>query len=209
MDWETYSNICLANYLANLRPEIRHLIAQFRLADAAYKAVGVGSVGTRCAVNLFVDDHSDEVLVLQSKQAMPSVLAAYLDTSEPAHQGERVVTGQRLMQTSSDAFLAWFTNAGGYHMYVRQLRDWKGSVDVACLDADALSDYGRLCGWTLAKAHARSGDRRAIAARIQNSKAFAKEVLKQALSHAELAKNDHDELRKAIKSGVIQASDVF
>ncbi|MCX5937072.1 MAG: DUF2252 family protein [Cyanobium sp. LacPavin_0920_WC12_MAG_62_9] len=209
MDWETYSNICIANYLANLRPEIRHLIGQFRLADAAYKAVGVGSVGIRCAVNLFVDDHSDEVLVLQTKQAVPSVLATYLNTTEQAHQGERVVNGQRLMQTTSDAFLAWFTNAGGHHMYVRQSRDWKGSVDVACLNAEALSDYGRLCGWTLAKAHARSGDRRAIAARIEDSKAFAKEVLKQALTHAELAENDHAELKKAIKEGEIVASDVF
>jgi uncharacterized protein (DUF2252 family) len=156
-----------------------------------------------------VDDHSDEVLVIQTKQAVPSVLAAYLNTTKQAHQGERVVTGQRLMQTTSDAFLAWFTNAAGHHMYVRQLRDWKGSVDVACLNADALSDYGRLCGWTLAKAHARSGDRRAIAARIENSKAFVKEMLKQALSHVELAENDHVELQKAIKAGVIQASDVF
>jgi len=209
MDWETFSIISLANYLNNVRPEMKHLMSQFRLADSAYKAVGVGSVGTRCAVNLFVDDHSDEVLVLQTKQAMPSVLAAYLNTTEQAHQGERVVTGQRLMPPSSDAFLAWFTNAAGHHMYVRQLRDWKGSVDVGCLNAEALSDYGRLCGWTLAKAHARSGDRRAIAARIENSKGFAKEVLKQALNHAELAENDHAELQKAINAGVIQASDVF
>ena len=209
LNWETFSTISLTNYLDNIRPEMRHLIGQFRLADAAYKAVGVGSVGTRCAVNLFVNDHSDEVLVLQTKQAMPSVLAAYLNTTEATHQGERVVTGQRLMQTTSDAFLAWFTNAVGLHMYVRQLRDWKGSVDVGCLNADALSDYARLCGWTLAKAHARSGDRRAIAARIQNSKAFAKEVLKQALNHAELAEKDHAKLQKAIKDGVVQASDVF
>jgi hypothetical protein len=156
-----------------------------------------------------VDDHSDEVLVLQTKQAMPSVLAAYLNTTETAHQGERVVTGQRLMQTSSDAFLAWFTNAAGHHMYVRQLRDWKGSVDVACLDAEALSDYGKLCGWTLAKAHARSGDRRSIAAQVENAKVFAKDVLKQASTHAELAENDHAQLQKAIREGVIQASDVF
>jgi hypothetical protein len=94
-------------------------------------------------------------------------------------------------------------------MYVRQLRDWKGSVDVGCLNSEALSDYGRLCGWTLAKAHARSGDRRAIAARIEDSKAFAKEVLKQALTHAELAENDHAELQKGIKEGEIEASDVF
>jgi len=209
MDWETFSNISLSNYLANVRPEMGHLIGQYRLADGAYKAVGVGSVGTRCSVNLFVDDHSDEVFILQTKQAVPSVLAAYLNTIEPDHQGERVVTGQRLMQTTSDAFLASFTNAGGHQMYVRQFRDWKGSVDVACLDAEALSDYGKLCGWTLAKAHARSGDRRAIATRVENSKAFAKAVLNQALSHAALAENDHAELKEAIAIGKIEISDVF
>jgi len=209
MDWETFSNISLANYLANLSPEIHHLIGQFRLVDAAYKAVGVGSVGTRCAVNLFVEDHSDEVLVLQTKQAVRSVLATYLYAKEPDHQGERVVNGQRLMQTTSDSFLAWFTNAAGHQMYVRQLRDWKGSVDLDCLNAEALSDYGRLCGWTLAKAHARSGDRRSIAARIENSKAFAKDVLKQALNHAELAANDHKQLQKAIQDGLLEVSDVF
>jgi hypothetical protein len=94
-------------------------------------------------------------------------------------------------------------------MYVRQFRDWKGSVNVEELDAEALSDYGRLCGWTLAKAHARSGDRQAIAARIENSKAFAKDVLNQALSHAELAENDHAELRKAIAVGTLEVSEVF
>ncbi len=209
MDWETFSTISLASYLANVRPEIHHLIGQFRLVDAAYTAVGVGLVGTRCAVNLFVSDHSDEVLVLQTKQAVPSVLAAYLSVKEPGHQGERVVNGQRLMQTTSDSFLAWFTNAAGHHMYVRQLRDWKGSVDLACLDAEALSDYGKLCRWTLAKAHARSGDRRSIAAQVENSKAFTKHMLNQALTHADLAEDGHAELKKAIGEGVIQVSEVF
>ena len=208
-DWQTFTDHAYANYLDNVRPEIRHLLEQFRLVDGAYKAVGVGSVGTRCNVILFVDDRSDEVLVLQGKQALASVLAPYLHTTAPAHHGERVVTGQRLMQTASDPFLGWLTNDAGHHCYCRQFRDWKGSVNVEGLDADALSDYGKLCGWTLAKAHARSGDRLAIAAHIKDSKAFSKVVLKQALSHAELAKNDHDELQKAIKSGVIQASDIF
>jgi hypothetical protein len=160
-------------------------------------------------INLFVDDHSDEVLVLQAKQARPSVLSAYLSATEPEHQGERVVNGQRLMQTTSDAFLAWFTNAAGQQMYIRQFRDWKGSVDLDNLDAEALSEYGRLCGWTLAKAHARSGDRRAIAARVENSKAFVNEVFQQAVTHAGLAENDHADLLKAIATGRLEVSDVF
>ena len=208
-DWQTFTNHAYANYLRNVRPEIRHLLGQFRLVDGAHKAVGVGSVGTRCNIILFVDDRSDEVLVLQGKQALPSVLAPYLQTTAPEHHGERVVTGQRLMQTASDPFLGWLTNAAGHQCYCRQFRDWKGSVNVEDLDAEALAEYGKLCGWTLAKAHARSGDRLAIAARIENSKAFAKEVLNQALTHAELAENDHVQLQTAIRDGVIQASDVF
>jgi hypothetical protein len=120
-----------------------------------------------------------------------------------------VVIGQRLMQTTSDAFLGWFDNAAGQQFYARKFRDWKGSVNLDDLNAEALAEYGKLCGWTLAKAHARSGDRLAIAARIEDSKAFAKEVLNQALTHAELTENDHAQLLSAIATGEIQVSDVF
>ena len=210
VDWRTFAEQSLRNYVANIRPEMRHLLAQFRLVDGAYKAVGVGSVGSRCVINLFVGNQSQEVLILQCKQAAPSVLSSHLNAlGIPAHQGERVVIGQRLMQTTSDAFLGWFDNAAGQQFYARKFRDWKGSVNLDDLNAEALAEYGKLCGWTLAKAHARSGDRLAIAARIEDSKAFAKEVLNQALTHAELTENDHAQLLSAIATGEIQVSDVF
>ena len=188
---------------------MRHLLARVRLVDAALKAVGVGSVGTRCAIGLFVGDDPDEVLLLQSKQAEPSVLAPHLNGAAPAHQGQRVVQGQRLMQTASDAFLGWTTNPSGDHFYWRQLRDWKGSVDVSCLDATALKDYGKLCAWTLAKAHARSGNCRALAAHLEKGKAFAAMVLEQAITHADQAEHDHRQLLTAIAAGSLDASDVF
>jgi hypothetical protein len=133
---------------------MRRFLSNFRLQDSAIKAVGVGSVGTRCALRLFVGDHSDDVLVLQSKQAEPAVLAPYLNQPVPMHEGERVVQGQRLMQTASDAFLGWTTTPEGYHLYWRHFRDWKGSVELTRLDSRGLKDYGALCGWPLAKAHA-------------------------------------------------------
>jgi uncharacterized protein (DUF2252 family) len=198
-----------ARYLQSIRPDLRRVLSQYQFSDGAIKAVGVGSVGTRCAVGVFVGDHPDDVLVLQSKQAEPSVLAPYLQANSPVHQGERVVQGQRLMQTSSDAFLGWTTTPEGIHLYWRHFRDWKGSVDVTGLDADGLSDYGRLCAWTLAKAHARSGDRHAISAHIREPKLFARAVLEQALTHAHQAEADYQTLLLAIKDGRLQTSAVY
>jgi len=209
MSWQSWAHQGYKSYRESIRPEMRHLLSGFRFVDAAYKAVGVGSVGTRCAIGLFVGDDPDEVLLLQSKQAEPSVLAPYLNGAAPAHQGERVVQGQRLMQTASDAFLGWTTNPSGDHFYWRHLRDWKGSVDVSCLDANALKDYGKLCAWTLAKAHARSGNRRALAAHLDKGKAFAATVLEQAIIHADQAERDHRQLLTAIAAGTLEASDVF
>ena len=112
-----------------------------------------------------------------------------------------MVEGQRLLQTASDAFLGWGTNPAGDHIYVRHFRDWKASVDVSQLDADGLKDYGRLCGWTLAKAHARGGDRRAIAVHIDDPKRFAEGVLEQAIHHADLAEADHKSFVEAVAEG--------
>jgi hypothetical protein len=145
-----------------------------------------------------VGQHPDDILVLQGKQAEPSVLAPYVTLPTPEHQGQRVVEGQRLLQTASDAFLGWGTNPAGDHIYVRHFRDWKASVDVAQLDADGLKDYGKLCGWTLAKAHARGGDRRAMAAHIDDPKRFAQDVLEQAMQHADLAEADHKTFVEAV-----------
>jgi uncharacterized protein (DUF2252 family) len=180
---------------------MQHLLAQYQLSDFALKAVGVGSIGTRCGIGLFVGPHPDDILVLQGKQAEPSVLAPYVNLPAPEHQAQRVVEGQRLLQTASDAFLGWGTNPEGDHIYVRHFRDWKGSVDVAQLDADGLKDYGKLCGWTLAKAHARGGDRRAIATHIDEPKRFAEGVLEQAMQHADLAEADHALFVGAITQG--------
>lgn len=191
MDWQDWQQTMLRGYMGSLSSTMRHLLALYQLSDSALKAVGVGSIGTRCAISLFVGPHPDDILVLQGKQAEPSVLAPYVTLPAPDHQGQRVVEGQRLLQTASDSFLGWGSNPAGDHIYIRHFRDWKGSVDVAQLDADGLKDYGKLCGWTLAKAHARGGDRRAIAAHIDDPKQFAQGVLEQAMGHADLAEADH------------------
>jgi uncharacterized protein (DUF2252 family) len=196
-------------YLDNIRPELQTLLSNFRHVDSAFKAVGVGSVGTHCAIGLWVDQRGEEVLVLQSKQAKASVLAPYVKRPVPDHQGQRVVQGQRLMQTASDPFLGWTSTPAGNHYYWRHFRDWKLSVDVSVLDAEGLTDYGRLCAWTLAKAHARSGDREAICAAIGSSKAFAATVLEQAVGHADQAQLDYQLLLSRIASGEISTSAVF
>jgi len=210
LDWQAWINAAHGMYRASLPPAMRQLLARFRIVDTALKAVGVGSVGTRCAVTVLVGDHPDDVLVIQGKQAEPSVLAPHLPELQASpHQGERVVQGQRLMQTASDPFLGWGTNPLGHGIYYRQFRDWKGSVDVAQLDADGLKDYGKLCAWTLAKAHARSGDSRAIAAHIGDPKAYGRQLLEPALEHADLAAHDHAQLLQAIASGRISTSEIF
>jgi len=208
LDWHAWTGSIYATYLETISPTLRQLLSHFRHSDAALKAVGVGSVGTRCAVNVLVGEHPNDVLVVQGKQAEPSVLAPYLDIPAPQHQGQRVVEGQRLLQTASDSFLGWGTNPHGQHIYFRHFRDWKGAVEVAKLDGDGLKDYGRLCGWTLAKAHARSGDRRAIAAHIREPKLFARQVLEQAIEHADLAEQDHGRLLTAIAAGTLPTGDV-
>ena len=120
--------------------------------------MGVGSVGTRCAIALLVGPREDDVLVLQSKQAEASVLAAFATSPSASHQEQRVVEGQRLMQTVSDPLLGWTSHAHDEHLYWRHFRDWKGSVQLEHLDAEGLDLYGKRCAATLAKAHARSGD---------------------------------------------------
>jgi len=186
------------SYLASLRPEMRRLLSHFRLSDVALKAVGVGSVGTRCAIGLLVCDDPNEVLILQSKQAMTSILEPYLPSEQLEHEGERVVHGQRLMQTASDSFLGWSSNMIGQQFYRRHFRDWKGSVDVSRLDAAALTDYAKLCALTLAKAHARSGDRRALSTYLEREQGLEEALQAQALMHAQWAEGDHRQLLEAM-----------
>ncbi|MBD2421916.1 DUF2252 domain-containing protein [Cyanobium sp. FACHB-13342] len=201
MDWQDWSLTMLRSYMGSISSAMQHLLGQYQFTDSALKAVGVGSIGTRCGITLFVGPHPDDILVLQGKQAEPSVLAPFVNLPAPKHQGQRVVEGQRLLQTASDAFLGWTTNPAGDHIYIRHFRDWKASVDVAQLDGDGLKDYGWLCGWTLAKAHARGGDRRAMAAHIDDPKHFAQGLLQQAVHHADLAEADHASFVGAMSQG--------
>jgi uncharacterized protein (DUF2252 family) len=198
----------VGDYARTLPPDRQHLLGRFRLTRLARKVVGVGSVGTQAWIVLMEAEDGDPLL-LQAKQAQPSVLAAYAGASEYDHQGERVVAGQRLMQAASDIFLGWQRTVnppgdpGGGHTdyYVRQLRDWKYSAPIERMGPDQLSDYGELCAWTLARAHARTGDRFAIAAYLGGSDTFDQAVAGFAASYADQTERDHAALADAVASG--------
>ena len=199
----------LAIYRDTLPPDRRQLLDQFTLVDVAHKVVGVGSVGTRAWIFLLQGGVTDEVLVLQGKQAEASALADYAGASEYANQGERVVTGQHLMQASSDIFLGWLRvqspDGGEEDYYLRQLRDWKLSAEIELMRPQSMELYARLCGWTLARAHARSGDRVAIAAYLGDSAAFDNAVADFAEAYADQNQRDHAALAAAVTAGRAQA----
>lgn len=190
-----------AEYLQSLRPHLRRLLSGFQLVDTASKAVGVGSVGSRSSIGLFLGEGPEDVLVLQSKQAQPSVLAAYATTPPPEHQGQRVVEGQWLMQTVSDPFLGWTTNAHHEHLYWRHFRDWKGAIQLEQLDEEGLNLYGKLCAATLAKAHARSGDRSALSQFMAGRKDFDRAISNYALAYADQSAKDYARFLTAVTSG--------
>lgn len=192
-------------YVVSLLPDRRHLLAQYTYVDHARKVVGVGSVGTGAWVMLLQGQDPSDLLMLQIKQAVPSVLEPYTQPSEFAQHGERVVQGQRILQTASDIFLGW-ARVTGFHYYVRQLRDWKMSIDIDSLDAAGLGLYGRLCGATLAKGHARSGDRFAIASYIGERGAFDDAMVSFARSYADQNASDFAALKAAADSGGITAT---
>ncbi|MFC3895474.1 DUF2252 domain-containing protein [Lentzea rhizosphaerae] len=207
-DLELLVQDLLAGYTATLSVDRRHLMNGFQFVDMARKVVGVGSVGTRCWVVLLHGRDENDPLFLQVKEASRSVLADHLPTVASANHssdGERVVTGQRLMQAVSDIFLGWRTAAGidglTRDFYVRQLRDWKGSASVETMDAAGLRLYGALCGWTLARAHARTGDRIAMAAYLDDGKAFDIALAEFAESYADRNEQDYRLLVQAAKSG--------
>jgi hypothetical protein len=173
------------------------------------KVVGVGSVGTRAWIMLMLGRDGDDPLFLQAKEAQASVLERFVGNSGYDNAGERVVAGQRLMQAVSDIFLGWHritSPADGKErdFYVRQLRDWKGSADVDDIDAARLFMYGRLCAWTLAKAHARSGDRIAISAYLGNGDTFDKAIARFAVAYADQNEQDYAALVAAADSGRIE-----
>jgi uncharacterized protein (DUF2252 family) len=199
----------VASYARSLTPERRLLLSRFELVDMARKVVGVGSVGTRCWILLLLGRGVEDPLVLQAKEAQPSVLERFHPPSEYRNSGERVVTGQRVMQASSDIFLGWQRTTGidgkRRDFYVRQLRDGKGSVDIDRMVPAGLAAYGRMCGWTLARAHARSGDRVAIAAYLGSSDVFDRAVLAFAEAYADRTERDHGALLRAVQQGRFDA----
>jgi len=209
LDWDEWGPQMFASYFKSVRPDVRHAFSGYRLVDSAIKVVGIGSVGMRCAVSLFVGEHPDDLLLLQGKEAVASVLAKYLPAAAPLHEGQRVVEGQRLMQTASDFFLGWSTNPDGDCAYIRHFRDWKGSVDVSLLDEAGLRDYGRLCAWALAKAHARTGIRAQILAHIGGPRVFVESMLKLAFEHAQTNESDYRRFLLAISEGRIATTDVY
>jgi uncharacterized protein (DUF2252 family) len=192
-------------YLDSVSEERRTLLDRYRVVDAARKVVGVGSVGTRCHIVLLMDGDGEAPLFLQIKEAEISVLAPYAGPSECAHQGERVVAGQRLMQAASDLFLGWAVGPYGHQYYVRQLRDMKGSVSIDRLTPEELRRYAMLCGVTLARAHARSGDPAAIAGYLGTGDQFDRAIVAFAAGYADQTVADHAALEQAVAEGRIEA----
>jgi uncharacterized protein (DUF2252 family) len=200
----------LRGYRETLEFDRRVLLEEFELTDFARKVVGVGSVGTRAWIGLLLGRDGQDPLFLQMKEAEASVLEDFLGPSEFSNHGERVVTGQRLMQASSDIFLGWLHVEAGLDgqerdFYGRQLKDWKGSAETEQMVPKGMAAYGKLCGWTLARAHARSGDRIAIAAYLGNGDSFDRAILQFSEAYAEQNDRDYQELDAAVKSGRIIA----
>jgi uncharacterized protein (DUF2252 family) len=192
-------------YRATLQADRRQLLERFRVVDMARKVVGVGSVGTRCYVVLLQGRDQQDPLFLQVKEATASVLADYLPKSLFKQHGERVVEGQRMLQAASDIFLGWTKGVDARHYYWRQLRDMKGSFEPESAVPVGLNLYARLCGWTLARAHARSGDPVAIAAYLGEDDQFDRSVTDFSRLYAEQNELDYQAFAAAIRSGRLQA----
>lgn len=193
----------VAAYRQSLSDERRVLLDRYRLVDAALKVVGIGSVGTRCYIALMFSEENHP-LILQFKESCRSVLEPYAGKSQYDNQGERVVIGQRLMQSSSDIFLGWVRGPAGYDFFVRQLRDMKMSVPLENISATQLERYAELCALTLARAHAKSGDAATISGYLGKSEVFDEAVGDFALLYADQTERDHAQLLKAAHSGRVQ-----
>jgi len=198
-------------YQQTLQADRREVLRRYYFGDFARKVVGVGSVGTEAFVMLLIGDRADEPLFLQVKEAQESVLAPFAGPSEYKHQGERVVMGQRLTQAASDPFLGWTSGirtsgTGTKDYYVRQLRDMKGSMSVPLMDPPQLDYYGRLCGWALARAHARTGRATVISGYLGSSEDFDHAIADFAIAYAEQNEQDHRRLLAAVSAGRVQAT---
>ncbi len=209
-DEAAYIRELLDEYANSLDANQRYLFETYRFVDMARKVVGVGSVGTRAWVFLLVGREGKDPLMLQAKEAQASVLEPHLGVSEFECHGERVVRGQRMLQAASDIFLGWQRSegldGGEYDFYVRQLWDWKASPDLSTLSESGLLAYTRACGWSLARAHARSGDRLAIAAYLGASSRFDDAIARFSAAYADQNERDHQRLAEAVAAGEVAAA---
>ena len=200
----------LHSYRRSLLPDRRHALDEYRLVDAARKVVGVGSVGTRCWIVLLFGRDETDPLFLQVKEAEASVLEPWVGKSVAGNNGRRVVDGQRLLQAASDIFLGWDRTEGfdgvEHDFYVRQLWDGKISADLNALAPTLLPVYAQMCGWTLARAHARSGDRFGIAAYLGGSDAFDRSIVAFAFAYADQNARDYEAAVAAVREGRIAAA---
>jgi uncharacterized protein (DUF2252 family) len=194
------------SYMATLRPDHRLLMEHYRIADVALKVVGTGSVGTRCFVAL-LEGANGHPLLMQGKEAHASVLEPFVGRAHDGHQGERVVCGQRLLQSASDALLGWATGLEGRQYYWRQLGDNKGGFDVEAMNAAELAEYAGLCGTCLAQAHARSSDAAMISGYMGTGVKLDRAISRFAQVYADQNERDHAELLEAVRSGRIEAVD--
>ena len=200
-------NTIMRAYRRTLAPNRQHLLDHYRFVHLARKVVGVGSVGTDAWILLLLDDH-DSPLLLQVKQAEASVLEQFTAKSRFSNHGQRVVAGQWLMQAASDIFLGWerFDWEGDKRdYYIRQLRDWKGSADIRGMTAAGMQLWGLMCGWTLARGHARSGDRFAIASYLGRSDTFDRAIADFSAAYADQNEHDYEALKDAVASGRLAA----
>jgi uncharacterized protein (DUF2252 family) len=199
----------IEGYVETLQPDRQQLISQYRITHIARKVVGIGSVGTEAWIVLLLEQASNAPLLLQAKEADVSVIEQYTSPSPYENHGQRVVAGQRQMQAASDIFLGWnrFGWGGGEHdYYIRQLRDWKGSADIAGMTEAGMELWAEMCGWTLARAHARSGDRVAIAAYLGRGDTFDRAIVKFAEAYADQNERDFRAFTDAIAQGRLTAT---
>jgi len=209
MDHDGGLRTLIRSYRRTLETDRRVLLESYQHVHAARKVVGVGSVGTRAWIVLMMGRDGEDPLFLQAKEAQESVLERFVGKSKYANCGQRVVAGQRLMQAASDIFLGWQQTVGfdgrERDFYVRQLRDWKGSADIDTMSPTVMTFYAKTCGATLARAHARSGDRIAIASYLGKSEAFDGAIADFASTYADQNERDYQSLVDAVKSGRVDA----
>lgn len=197
------------DYRATIGDDIASLLNRYDLVDMAVKVVGVGSVGTRCLIALFVGRGPKDVLLIQIKEATQSVLEDHLPPSRYDESGRRVVEGQRLLQAASDMFLGWSTSSlSGNHFYLRQLKDWKGSVDVEKSPRESLAYYARMCGLILARGHAVSGDPAAISGYLGKGNVFDEAMAEFGVRYARQNREDHAAFAAAIEDGRLEAAEL-